>query len=169
MIKVKDLKTLKALPNHDEGELALVEKNNKIYVYKKEKWVEYDPKDGGLTVSLYDVNKMAMPNLPDLTDEQLEDAKKMIADFIPTTSKYWMLLNNEKRYYTVFHFSDNRSIALVPKIEDEIMECIKEQGIVKSIEKIDDSTIEIWVVGKEDDTAYVYYLFNYDKGVVECK
>ena len=82
MIKVKDLKTLKALQNHSEGELALVERGNKIYVYKEDKWVKYDPKDGGLTVSLYDVNKMAMPNLPDLTDEKINEAKHMIAQFI---------------------------------------------------------------------------------------
>ncbi len=87
MIKVKDLKTLKALHNHDEGELALVEKTNKIYVYK-DKWVEYNPEEGGLTVSLYDVNKMAMPNLPDLTDEQINEAKNTIKNFITENSHF---------------------------------------------------------------------------------
>lgn len=169
MIKVKDLKTLKALPNHDEGELALIEKTNKVYVYKKNKWVKYNPEDKGLTISLYDVNKMVVPNLPDLTDEQLEEATKLIADFVPEKSKYWMLLNNERKYYTVFCLADDRGISLAPKIEDEIIECLKEQGSIKSIEKIDDSTIEAWVANQEDETAYVYYLFNYDKGVIRCR
>ena len=34
MIKVKDFKTLLALPNHSPEELALVEDENKVYVYK---------------------------------------------------------------------------------------------------------------------------------------
>ena len=42
MIKVKDFKTLLALPNHSPEELALVEDENKVYVYKDE-WVEYKP------------------------------------------------------------------------------------------------------------------------------
>ena len=168
MIKVKDLKTLLALPNHSPEELALVEDENKVYVYKDE-WVEYNPEDGGLTLTLYDVNKLTMPNLPDLTDEQIKDAKKKIAQFIPSKSRYWMLLNNEKRYYTVFHLVDNKSICLVPKIEDEIIECLKELGTIKSIEKVDDDVIEAWVIDKDDETPYVYYLFNYDKGVIECK
>lgn len=168
MIKVKDLKTLKALPNHDEGELALVEKGNKIYVYKKDKWVKYNPEDGGLTVSLYDVNKMAMPNLPDLTDEQIDEAKSMVAKFIASNTKYWMLLNNEKKYYTVFELTHEKNVLLVKNIEDEYVECLKEIGAIKSIEQVD-GAIEAWVVDKEDSEAYVYYLFNYDKGVILCK
>lgn len=169
MIKVKDLKTLKALQNHKEGELALVERGNKIYVYKEDKWIKYNPQDGGLTVSLYDVNKMAMPNLPDLTEEQIEEAKKLVKDFIPQNSTFWMLLNNEKRYYTVFWLKKEKNILLIPKIEDEFIECLKEIGTIKSIEKVDDNTIEAWVIDKTDSEAYAYYLFNYDKGVVGCK
>ncbi len=167
MIKVKDLKTLKALHNHDEGELALVEKTNKIYVYK-DKWVEYNPEEGGLTVSLYDVNKMAMPNLPDLTDEQINEAKNTIKNFITENSHFWMLLNNEKRYYTIFWLSDHRNISLDPRIEDEVIECLKELGTIKSIEQVDDA-IEAWIIDKNDSEAYAYYLFNYDKGVVVCR
>lgn len=169
MIKVKNLKTLKALPNHEEGELALVEKNSKVYVYKNNKWVEYDPKDGGLTVSLYDVNKMAMPNLPDFTDEQIEEARHMIAEFVGPKTQFWMLLNNEKHYYTVFWLQHKQNILLVKSIEDEVIGCLKEIGAIKSIEKVDDNTIEAWVIDKEDSEAYAYYLFNYDKGVVICK
>ena len=168
MIKVKDFKMLEALPNHSPEELALVEDENKIYVYKDE-WVEYNPEDGGLTVSLYDINKMAMPNMPDLTEEQIEEAKRMVAQFIPPKSKFWMLLNNEKHYYTVFQITENKNVLLVNKIEDEFIECLQEIGTIKSIEKIDDNTIEAWVIDKEDLEAYAYYLFNYDKGVVICK
>ena len=85
MIKVKDFKTLLALPNHSPEELALVEDENKVYVYKDE-WVEYNPEDGGLTLTLYDVNKLTMPNLPDLTDEQIDEAKRKIAAFIPSNT-----------------------------------------------------------------------------------
>lgn len=168
MIKVKDFKTLLALPNHSPEELALVEDENKVYVYKDE-WVEYNPEDGGLTLTLYDVNKLTMPNLPDLTNEQIDEAKRKIAAFIPSNTNYWMLLNNEKRYYTVFHLNKAKNVLLCPKIEDEIIECLTELGAIKSIEIIDDNTVEAWVIDKDDETAYVYYLFNYDGGIVECK
>ena len=169
MIKVKDLKTLKALQNHSEGELALVERGNKIYVYKEDKWVKYDPKDGGLTVSLYDVNKMAMLNMPDLTEEQIDEAKKMIANFVSRDSTFWMLLNNEKRYYTVFQLTKNKAIILIKNIEDEVIDCLQEIGTIRSIEQVDENTIEAWVIDKMDSEAYAYYLFNYDKGVVICR
>ena len=169
MIKVKDLKTLKALPNHKENELALVEKGNKVYVYKEDKWVKYDPKEGGLSVSLYDINKMTMVNFPDLTDEQIDDAKRMIAKFISPKSTFWMLLNNEKRYYTVFQLTKNKDIILIKNIEDEVIDCLKEIGSIKSIDQVDENTVEAWVVDKTDSEAYAYYLFNYDKGVVICR
>ena len=170
MIKVKDLKMLKALPNHSPEELALVEDENKVYIYKDE-WVEYNPEDGGLTVSLYDVNKMAMPNLPDLTDEQIDAAKRKIAMFIKPESQFWMLLNNEKHYYTVFWIKPFLGVGNddSPKIEDEIVECLKEIGNIKSIEQVDENAIEAWVIDKDDLEAYAYYLFNYDKGVVICR
>lgn len=169
MIKVKDFKTLKALQNHDEGELALVERGNKIYVYKDDKWVKYDSNDKTLTVSLYDINKMAMPNLPDLTDEQINEAKRMVAKFITPNSTFWMLLNNEKRYYTVFQLTKDKNILLAKKIEDEFIDCLQEIGTIKSVEQVDENTIEAWVIDKTDSEAYAYYLFNYDKGVVVCK
>jgi len=168
MIKVKDFKMLEALPNHSPEELALVEDENKVYIYKDE-WVEYNPEDGGLTVSLYDVNKLAMPNLPDLTDEEIDEAKHMIAQFVGPKTQFWMLLNNEKHYYTVFWIQHKSNILLMQRIEDEVIECLKEIGAIKSIEKVDDNTIEAWVIDKDDLEAYAYYLFNYDKGVVICK
>lgn len=168
MIKVKDFKMLEALPNHSPEELALVEDENKIYIYKDE-WVEYNPEEGGLTVSLYDVNKMAMPNLPDLTDEQINEAKHMITQFIGPKTQFWMLLNNEKHYYTVFWVKHENNLLLINKIEDEVVDCLKEIGTIKSIEKVDENTIEAWVIDKDDLEAYAYYLFNYDKGVVVCK
>ena len=80
-----------------------------------------------------------------------------------------MLLNNEKHYYTVFWIQHKSNILSAQRIEDEVVECLKEIGTIKSIEKIDEKTIEAWVIDKDDEEAYAYYLFNYDKGVVICK
>ena len=103
-----------------------------------------------------------------MTDEQINEAKNTIKNFITENSHFWMLLNNEKRYYTIFWLSDHRNISLDPRIEDEVIECLKELGTIKSIEQVDDA-IEAWIIDKNDSEAYAYYLFNYDKGVVVCR
>ncbi len=170
MIKVKDLKQLEALRNHDVNELALVEDENAVYIYGEDgNWTPYKPGDGGLTLSLYDINKMVIPNLPDFTDEDFEKATQKIKNFIKPGTKFWMMLSNEKRYFTLFQLSPNKT-SLAPKIEEEAIACLKTLGTVKSVELTEDGqAIEMWVIDNMDETPYVYYLFNYDKGVIICR
>ena len=162
MIKVKDFKMLEALPNHSPDELALVEDENKVYIYR-DGWIEYNPEDGGLTLSIYELNKMVVPKLPDLTEEDIKIAKEEIKKYVSKPG-YWMLLSNEKKYYTLFHVLNKTSLN---KVEDEVIECLKDLGAIKSIAENDDDVIEIWIADNED--AFVCYLFNYDKGVIECR
>lgn len=162
MIKVKDFKMLEALPNHSPDELALVEDENKVYIYRDE-WVEYNPENGGLTLSIYELNKMLVPRLPDLTEEDIKIAKEEIKKYVSKPG-YWMLLSNEKKYYTLFHVLNKTSLN---KVEDEVIECLKDLGAIKSVAENDDNVIEIWIADNED--AFVCYLFNYDKGVIECR
>ena len=162
MIKVKDFKMLEALPNHSPDELALVEDENKVYIYR-DGWIEYNPEDGGLTLSIYELNKMVVPKLPDLTEEDIKIEKEEIKKYVSKPG-YWMLLSNEKKYYTLFHVLNKTSLN---KVEDEVIECLKDLGAIKSIAENDDDVIEIWIADNED--AFVCYLFNYDKGVIECR
>lgn len=165
MIKVKDLKTLMKLKtNNKEGELALVEETRTLYKWDGTNWnIHKDPK--GINVSLFELNQSAMTALPPLPAEEIENAKNAIHDFVHGSKQVWfMLLSNEKRYYTVFNTkSGNKEL---PKIEDEVIECLEGQGQIKAFENLGDS-IELWVTTEEQ--SYVYYLFGYNRGVILCQ
>ena len=76
-----------------------------------------------------------------------------------------MLLSNELKYYTVFNFDENYTDDM-PQLEDEVIECAKELGKLKSIVTNDDS-IELWIT--VDDKSYPLYFFNYSGGVIQCR
>ena len=81
---------------------------------------------------------------------------------------YFMLLNNEKRYYTVLH-RENEEVEGV-KLVKEAFECLMELGDIVEIQVGDDyNYAEVWVKDPLDGLAHVYYLFPYDLGVVEVK
>ena len=115
-----------------------------------------------MQLSLYEINKMAVAQLSELSEEDLNNCKTTIKDYAKD-GVYWMLLSNEYKYYTVFMKGNNSA----PNIEDEAIECLKELGSVRSIEMNEDNILEAWVV--IEDVPYVFYLFNYDKGVILCK
>ena len=90
----------------------------------------------------------------------MREKKAMIKDFV-TNGKFYMLLSNSKKYYTIFMRGDSEE-----DMDDAIMSCL--QGDVKSIELTDDvEAIEIWSV--IDGEAYEFYLFNYEMGVIVCR
>ena len=47
-----------------------------------------------------------------------------------------------------------------------MIESLQAQGTIKDISEVDNG-IEFWVT--IDNNSYVYYLFNYDKGVIICR
>ena len=161
MLVVKTKKLLKSIKNHEDGELALVEKTKKVYKYDKttDSWDEMKA-EGGLKMNLFEINKTAIPQLPTLTPEVMHEKKAMIKDFV-ANGKFYMLLSNSKKYYTIFMRGDSEE-----EMDDAIMSCL--QGDVKSIELTDDGgAIEIWSV--IDGEAYEFYLFNYEMGVIVCR
>lgn len=115
--------------------------------------------------TIYDMNKQVCAQLPELTESETENAKSLIASFIDfhkrnSDEKYYMLLNHEVRYFTLFHdlnWSEPKEIA------EQIYEIAVDLGKVKSVQYMDktNSAIEIWV----DDKMYL--LFPYTRGVVE--
>lgn len=120
--------------------------------------------DTGL--SLYDLNKQLIEQLPDYSEENITAAITLIDDFIKeVNSEFYMLLNKDINYYTIFNVVDFVS---EPICSEEIMACIKELGIIKSIDKTEDGqAIEIWI--KQNDNISVMYLFDYAGGVIQCR
>lgn len=121
--------------------------------------------NGNLSVSLYELNKQAVAQLPSLSDDELSEKYTLIDSF--GHKKNWcMLLGREIGYYTVFHN--------IPKDADEtfaaaVLDCCTSLGEIKAIDWANDKqdAIEIWI--KQNTTATVLYLFDYSQGVIECQ
>lgn len=121
--------------------------------------------NSNLQMNLYDLNKQIINQLADASAEDLESAKQTIADYYnECRGTYYMMLCNELRYYTLFHVTPGPSNAF----ENEVIECLVEfADSIKTIDKTEDQqAIEIWIT--KDEETYVMYLFNYDRGVINC-
>ena len=120
---------------------------------------------GSFNMSLYDMNKQIIAQLPALTEEALEAKYELIDEF--GKGKHWcMLLGKEIGYYTLFHHLEkdaNETFA------SAVLDCVSYLGKVQSIEYADEghTAIEIWIV--KDEEATVLYLFDYAEGVIECQ
>jgi len=128
--------------------------------------------------TLYDVNKnLVEMNLPSLTQEELQNKKDIIVDFINETGNaYYMLLCNDRKDYTIFHRSYNGTTKLFCDNEGTVEEtletvlideCLPNRGETKSIELTENKdAIEIWIsINKE---SYCYMFFPYDAAIIEC-
>ena len=161
MVQVTSLGIMHSLKNCEEGELCYVHNEEKTFRYVNNEWVEVEIPKGEFHMNMYDMNKNLIVQLPDISKKDLEAGKKKINE-AARVGKYFMLLCNELKYYTVFKISTTAT----EKIEDVVIECIECFGAtIKSIDILDDA-IEIWI--QKDDEAYVMYFFNYDKGVEIC-
>ena len=161
MLKVKDIKTLHKLKyNNKPDELALVEDTRAMYKWDGSHWQSYTSPTG-VNVSLFEINQSAMTALSAYDDRQIKDAQSRVKEWYSKNSgSYFMLLSNEKRYYTIFHVISDSSFL------KEFFECLTNLGEIKDISINEDNAVECWVTS--ENTSYVYYLFNYDKGVIEC-
>lgn len=167
MINVKTYDILTTLLNKEENEIALVEDEQKLYIYKETEWVEYKPEEGGLKISLMELNSLLVDKLPVLED--LKKSKRLIKKYVNKHSNYYMLLNNDLHYYTVFHIDTNSE----EKIADVVIECLQSLGEIKSIDKNAGGVIECWITLREPHEAtynsYPLYFFDYTEGVITCK
>ena len=118
--------------------------------------------DIDLGMNLYDFNKNAMTQEKPLDDIAFNIAtSKMVEDIIPR-SKFWMLLCNERKDYTVF------IILTKDGILKELRPTLKNRGQILSIDKQDDGNYEIWIRDPETKENFVYYLFDYQYGIIEA-
>lgn len=121
--------------------------------------------------TLYDINKdIIEKNIAALTEEEMQEKKKLIEEYIGNTNnEYYMLLCNDRKDYTVFRrtaIGDEDSIGCC-LIDILIDECLPNRGKTKSIEYTENKdAIEIWV--SIDGESYCYYFFPYDTAIIEC-
>lgn len=120
---------------------------------------------GNLQMNIYELNKQLISQMAALSDEDLEDSKQLIRGYLQEhENEFYMLLCKDISYYTLFHIVD---YITEPAAADEVIECIKEIGTVKSIDRTEDGAIEIWAQPGESDPLAMY-LFPYDAGVIQC-
>lgn len=113
-------------------------------------------------MTLYEINQQAYAQLPTLSKETLEKKTKELTKFLQATdSNYYMMLDPEGKYYTIYTYkSDSR---LYYRMAQEIIDVTKTLGDIKSIE-VDDDKVEFWVVYK--DECKMFALFDYQNGVI---
>lgn len=117
----------------------------------------------------YEINKNLVEKYEkELTDIQLDDKKDNIIDFLEDTENtYYMLLCNDRKDYTVFNLKNERTKSEMEATEILVDECLKNRGIIKSIELTKNKdAIEIWL--SIDGESYCYYFFPYDNAIIEC-
>lgn len=125
-------------------------------------------------MTLYEMNQAGYAAMPKMAKTKIESAKSKISDWLTEilriydseTNIYFMLLNNESHYYTIFNWQafgggDDQNLA------HEIFSIVKDLGTLKSIEptKTGDAW-EFWITSS-DAVTRMYLLFDYTRGVIE--
>lgn len=113
--------------------------------------------------TFYEFNQQNYHALPNMPENAFEGARDNLVEWLENhKSTYYMLLNNDKHYYTVFVNKTNWTKGLA----NEVISIARELGNVKSIEKSNDNAAyELWI--SDDETCHCYFLFDYTQGVIE--
>lgn len=129
----------------------------------KANYEEKQKVNGSLNMSMYELNKCVVRQLPSMTKEQLAAAGDLIDSF-QKENKYFMLLGKDLDYYTIFQTKENTEETM----GEAVIDCLSYLGDIKAIDlTAEEQTIEIWIT--KNNEAYVLYLFNYDEGVILCQ
>lgn len=129
-------------------------------------------------MTLYEFNQMGMMNFPKLTEEQLENCKSEFFDWYQNNkqNKYFMLLNKENSYYTIFQIQTSEMLMDVKAMMfKEMVECVKTFGDITDIDystSTNKECIEVWIkptATEEDENPQpiMFLMFPYDEGVIK--
>lgn len=116
---------------------------------------------GKINMSLYEMNKSLISQLPQYTEDQLKELENKISAKFPE-NKHFMLLCREINHYTVFSHSDNPEYENLGKA---VVDVICSFATIHSNEECEDH-FEIWAKLKNNNETYVFLLFPYDMGVI---
>lgn len=116
----------------------------------------------------YEFSKNMVSQLPALNEGNLNSKKEIVKNFIIKQNNfYYMLLCNEQKDYTVFHWNnicDDTGAMEIAKIL--VDECLKNRGEIRGIDLTENKdAVEIWLY--IDEEAFVYYFFPYDEAIIE--
>ena len=134
--------------------------------YLKNKNQKKDESKPVAQMTLYQFNQNIMSSQPALSGDGVRKGQLEFFDWISKQQdnpKFYMLLCSELNYYTVFHINDT---ATKEDFWNEFYDIAKELGTLKAME-IDSGCFSIWADWPQDNISHLFYLFPYDRGVVE--
>lgn len=163
---VPTVAALYALQNHIEGECVYCEEDKKVYC-----WSEYDGwgpinfENKGVSMNLYDLNKSIVNQLTPMTNQDIQKKIELFEELKATSMNlHYMLLCKDYNYYTIF---EDDSMLNMPNFGVAVSEIITNLGKVISIDFTETKdAIEIWIIPEGEESAFAFYLFPYDAGVV---
>lgn len=116
-------------------------------------------------MELYEFNKIGYNSVPSLTKQEEKKAIDLIHEYIKgRNDSYYMMLNHDIHYYTLFNWATCSSLAFA----EEVLDVAKSLGPVKSVELSQNGEmIEIWITNIMMNECHMYGFFSYDAGVIE--
>ena len=126
-------------------------------------------------ISLYEFNKENMKQFPILeTEEELQGAKNQLISFLSEMpSKYYMLLNHDIHYFTLFRNKECFESEMVRDVMfNDILDCLcwcgdNEKGIIEVCRDNSGYALEFWVKDLVTNETMMFLLFDYEPGVIE--
>ena len=121
--------------------------------------------------NLYEFNKQAMKNEPPMDPIIFNTKIHDIAEEIRTAKdSYWMLLNHERKDFTIFHLKKENSVLkwMTDSLANDLKETLQNRGQILSIDKQEDGNYEIWIRDFDTEENFVYYFFDYTNAVIEA-
>ena len=117
--------------------------------------------------TLYEVNQQAIDALPKMSEQAINEKSTELEKYIYLGhAKYYMLLCNEYKYYTVFVNSTPDKVPELVKVMVE--ECMKPLGDIIGIDyQKDNNAYEVWIRTSDDKVNHAFYFFPCDGLVVE--
>lgn len=112
--------------------------------------------------TLYDCNKQLSEKETPLLEIEIAARQEKIKKWMAKNNKYFMLLSNELRYYTIFAEKDKD----YGYAASEVIGCLQDNGKILSIDPTEDFNWECWIKDN-NNKCHIFYLFPYDNGVIE--
>lgn len=143
---------------------------------KKQKELKQEQKNSSIgSTTLYDLNKAAIRSLKPMTNMEINNALEKVRDWYHSLAdndgvppQYFMFLEREHNYYTLFvdtklHLESDKT--LIQELKDLLMNWYADRDVRAIDIDAASNAVEIWAMWDGEPT--VAYLFPYDKGVIE--
>ena len=154
---------------YTEGYTVFLEDIKETVTYQNGEWVaqeigETTSASGEVSMSLYEMNRQLINQLPDYNEEAWGGAEEILKEYLEKhPNSYYMMYGRELNYFTVFHKEEDAEFA---NLFGAVKTCLDSVGGVRSFDFDGEAAIEIWVKPEAASTVTCLYLFPYDDGVV---